>query len=105
MKASGRIWLEMEDGIKLGHGKMQLLALAGKLGSLKKAAEQMNISYRQAWYKINQMNKMTNAPVLILSRGGKHGGSAHLSEYGKSLISHYEKLSKSFVEFLAKMND
>ena len=57
MKAAGRIWLEMEDGTKLGHGKIELLALAGELGSLRKAAERMQISYRQAWYKINQMNK------------------------------------------------
>ena len=52
--ANGRIWIETTDGPFLGYGRIELLEKIGELGSLKKAATAMKLSYRQAWDFVDQ---------------------------------------------------
>ncbi|MBN2745732.1 MAG: LysR family transcriptional regulator [Bacteroidales bacterium] len=100
-EVGGVIWIELSDGTRIGHGKIQLLEKAGELGSLRQAAIEIGISYRQAWYKINQMNTASNQPLLSLKRGGKEGGKAELTELGKALIQLFQKKQILFNEFLS----
>jgi molybdate transport system regulatory protein len=100
IKAGGRIWIELSQGSSIGQGKISLLEKASSLGSLRQAAIEMGISYRQAWYKINQMNSEASEPLLILTRGGKEGGSAVLTDFGKKIIEEYYHLQSDFNNFL-----
>lgn len=105
INAGGRIWIELGDDASIGFGKIKLLETAARLGSLRQAAIEMNISYRQAWYKINQINKMSKQPLLVLSRGGKEGGSAVLTDFGKQIIHEFKILQKAFDSFLEKQSN
>ena len=49
-----KLWLQHEDTILLGYGRAQLLKKVGELGSLKKAAESLGMSYRAAWGRIKR---------------------------------------------------
>ncbi len=101
-KIGGVIWIELEDGTRVGHGKIDLLARAGELGSLRQAAIEMGISYRQAWYKINQMNCAASQPLLNLKRGGKDGGKAELTDFGKQVIHLFHEKQDLFNRFLSE---
>lgn len=103
-KLTGRIWLTLDDEMVLGEGKICLLNHIMKLGSLRQAAEAMKMSYRKAWYSINQINKTAKEPVVILKRGGADGGNAQISEYGKQLINTFLKQKKDFNDFLEQQN-
>lgn len=96
----GRIWIEIGNKTFIGEGKAHLLKKTAELGSLRKASAEMEMSYRQAWYSLNQMNKATERPVILLRRGGKNGGIAHITEFGKEILNIFEKSQHEFVKFL-----
>lgn len=106
--ANGRIWIETEQGPFLGYGRIELLEKISELGSLRKAATAMKISYRQAWDFVDQMNKRTSQPLVIFERGGKNGGGALLTREGEQAIRLFHELNHAFQEFLttavARMN-
>jgi molybdate transport system regulatory protein len=82
------IWLETDDGIFFGAGRVHLLEKIEMHGSLKKAAECMGMSYRAAWGKI----KATEANVgfsLVKKNAGKKGGYS-LTDEGRSLMTQYK---------------
>jgi molybdate transport system regulatory protein len=104
-KIKSRIWIETNDTIFLGEGRVRLLSAIEKTGSLSKAAKSLNISYKKAWRLIDSVNKSTKQPVTISSIGGKGGGGAQLTPYGKKLITVFEKINKNCWEFLDKQID
>ncbi|QEC77596.1 winged helix-turn-helix domain-containing protein [Mucilaginibacter ginsenosidivorax] len=100
LNLNGRIWFETPDGKLLGHGRVELLERIQQSGSLRQAALQMKMSYRQAWDIINYMNEHFGTPVVISQRGGKGGGSAQLTEKGFKAIEQYKLFQAKFREFL-----
>ena len=99
---NGRIWIDFGDSSFIGHGKIELLKKTKELGSLRKAAMELNMSYAQAWYNIDKMNKSAPTPLIILHRGGKEGGIAQITEMGEEVLYRYKKLQKKFDIFLKK---
>ncbi|MBD0822983.1 winged helix-turn-helix domain-containing protein [Aestuariibaculum marinum] len=99
-KIKSRIWIEHEDNVLLGEGRVQLLKAIDDTGSLSKAAKSLNISYKKAWDLIDSVNKSAKKPVTINSIGGKGGGGAELTEYGKSLIHAFDDINKNCWDFL-----
>ena len=68
----------------------------------------MNMSYRQAWSLVDQLNQAFIEPVVISQTGGKSGGGAALTEFGKLLVAHCtaiianaKKTSGPHLEFIA----
>ncbi len=102
---TGRIWLTLNNETVLGDGKIHLLQNIQQMGSLTKAAEKMEMSYRKAWFSVNQINKTAEQPVVILSRGGKDGGKAVLTAYGIQLLEAFEKQKQAFEDFLKFQNE
>jgi len=101
-KIKSRIWIESEDKVLLGPGRVHLLKAIQEMGSLSKAAKSLNISYKKAWQLLDSVNKSAKKPVTINSIGGKGGGGAELTEYGKSLVLVFDEINKDCWEFLDK---
>ncbi|APY12623.1 molybdenum transporter [Seonamhaeicola sp. S2-3] len=99
-KIKSRIWIENNNNVLLGQGRVQLLKAIETTGSLSKAAKSLNISYKKAWRLLDSVNKSAKKPVTINSIGGKGGGGAELTPYGKSLINAFDDINKSCWEFL-----
>jgi molybdate transport system regulatory protein len=82
------IWLETDEGVFFGAGRVLLLEKIDIHGSLKKAAECLGMSYRAAWGKI----KATEANVgfsLVKKNAGKKGGYS-LTDDGRRLMAQYK---------------
>ena len=83
------IWLESGDELFFGAGRAQLLMNVHRLGSLKKAAEDMGMSYRAAWGKIRQSEQVLGVK-LIAKRGTRRDG-LQLTRFGSMLADMYQK--------------
>jgi len=66
----------------LGTERVELLERIHNSGSIRQAAFQMEMSYRQAWGLIKQINSHFTIPVVVSHRGGKGGGNATVSPDG-----------------------
>ncbi len=78
----------------LGPGKADLLELIEQTGSIAAAGRAMRMSYKRAWSLVEEMNAAFRAPLVARSRGGAHGGGAHLTETGATVLAHYRALER-----------
>jgi molybdate transport system regulatory protein len=82
------------DAIALGPGKVELLRLIAKTGSLRQAAAGMDMSYMRAWSLVRLMNDSFRAPLVEALRGGKTGGGATLTPAGEQVLALYARMEK-----------
>ena len=100
--ADGRIWINTPEGKLVGKGRIELLEKIKELGSIRQAALAMEMSYRQAWQLIDDMNTKAKATLVISTRGGKGGGNAIITEKGEHLITLFNSFNKKFQLFLSR---
>ncbi len=103
IRVAGTIWIERADGSErfLGKGRIQLLELIIEQGSISKAAQAMNMSYKRAWDLITSMNTQAAKPLVVTQVGGKQGGGASVTDEGVRAINEYKALQQRFQEFMA----
>lgn len=82
-----RVWIEQEDEIYIGIGSTLLLQHIEKLGSLRKAAEELGMSYRRAWGKLKNAEERIGQPLVEKTRG--KGQRFNLSPFGKELMEKF----------------
>ena len=71
----------------MGPGKARLVGLIAETGSISAAARRMGMSYRRAWQLVEALNKSFNEPVVVTATGGKRGGGAVVTDFGKRLVA------------------
>jgi molybdate transport system regulatory protein len=91
------LWIESDEGMMLGLGRMQLIQNIEKYGSLQTAAKQMGISYRAAWGRIKKTEEVLGCKLLEKSYGGYQ-----LTALGKELNEMYLRWFKSVENFALK---
>jgi len=87
-----RFRVDFHDRCSVGIGKVRLLEEIERTGSLSQAARDMAMSYRRAWLLIHSLNAGFDAPVVRATVGGRSGGGAKLTPFGRQLIEAYRKL-------------
>lgn len=88
--------------------RITLLQEIENVGSISQAAKNVPMSYKAAWDAIDAMNNLCPNPVVTKETGGKGGGGAKLTPYGKNLINTYSLLQsehEKFLNQLTKMTD
>lgn len=100
MSASGKsepkliFRLQFDPEGRIGRGKIELLAHIKETGSISAGGRAMDMSYRRAWLLVDEMNRLFREPVVESQRGGKQGGGAVLTPFGKALIAHYQAMEE-----------
>jgi molybdate transport system regulatory protein len=82
-----RVWLDHEDQTYIGIGSTLLLQQVEKLGSLRKAAEALGMSYRRAWGKLKNAEERIGKPLVEKTKG--KGQRFNLSPYGKEVMEKF----------------
>lgn len=93
--------IDFNEDLYIGHGRIELLELIGQHGSIAKAAKAMSMSYKRAWYLAELINATFSEPVVERIHGGKGGGSAHLTEFGKTLVADYREMEAKALKVFA----
>jgi molybdate transport system regulatory protein len=84
------MWLEEDGAMYFGLGRCQLLRKIDELGSLRKAAGELGISYRAAWGKIKATEQRIG--LALVTKSGAKGHSYSLTDFGRQLLDLYVKL-------------
>jgi len=94
-----KVWIEDENGNSIfGDGRMQILEAVDRLGSLNKAAQEMNMSYRSAWGKIKTAEERLGLHLVESKLGGGGVGGSRLTPQGRELLDRFNKLSQEIHE-------
>lgn len=86
--------IDMGNRAKLGPGKVQLLELIDRHGSIRSAANAMDMSYRRAWLLLKETEALMGAPVIVAETGGSKGGGATLTPLGRAVTEKYRAIEK-----------
>jgi molybdate transport system regulatory protein len=80
------------DEHKVGPGKVALLEEIGRHGSISAAARAMGMAYRHAWEMVDDLNGCFARPVVRVAIGGRTGGGAELTPWGRELIERFRAI-------------
>lgn len=97
-----KIRLYIEDDNKdtfMGIGVLWLLKGIQKEGSIRKAAQEMNMSYTKACQILNKLEKSLNQVILERHKGGNRRVGTFLTEYGENFLKSYEKFNSDVEHF------
>jgi molybdate transport system regulatory protein len=91
----------------IGPGKAELIERIDASGSISAAARAMGMSYRRAWQLVEALNAACREPVVITAVGGKRGGGAEVTPFGRRLVRLFrameDKASRSIAADLKRL--
>ncbi len=99
-----KLWLEVDGKPIVGEGKARLLLEIYNTGSLSRAADNLNISYRHAHEMISSLNERCGVDIVITRVGGADGGGTEITSAGIKLIEDYLALKSSVDKILDEYN-
>ena len=81
--------LDFDEDRRLGPGKVALLEAIEATGSITGAARAMGMSYRRAWTLLEATNALFTSPVAETAHGGRQGGGASLTSFGREVVTEF----------------
>ena len=69
--------------------RIDLLEAIDRDGSLSRAAQRLDLSYKAAWDAVDAINNLADKPLLIRAPGGHHGCGSYLTEHGREFVRLY----------------
>ncbi len=89
MQPKSKVWVVFDGGTKFGGGRAELLRLVEKEGSLRRAVERMEMSYRAAWGYLRELEKA--AGFAFLERAGKGRSSGtRLTKEARAFLASFD---------------
>lgn len=104
-KISIKIRVDFDEERYIGHGRVQLLELIGEHGSITRAAIAMGMSYKRAWYLMDEFSALFSEPLIQRHHGGPGGGSARLTPFGSELVTAYREMERATFDVCAPRLD
>lgn len=100
LRVRSKIWIEILSRPVLGPGRTDLLRAIDQEGSISRAAQGLNITYRKAWGQIKTMEEQVGRPLVVKQTGGAGGGGTRLTAAARDLLSRYEELTRGMEEMV-----
>lgn len=101
LQARLRIRIPFGAGFAIGSGKADILEAVAETGSISAAARRMKMSYRRAWLLIDAMNRCFREPVVDTATGGKGGGGAQITPFGRQVLKEFRRVEGRATKALA----
>jgi molybdate transport system regulatory protein len=86
------IRIDLENGDRIGPGKIALLEAIRSTGSISAAARALHMSYRRAWLLVEEVNHALREPAVAAETGGRSGGGAIVTPVGERLVGLYRTI-------------
>jgi molybdate transport system regulatory protein len=86
LKLRYKLWIEKDGEKVFGDGPLDILQRVEIAGSLRQAAEEINMSYSQAWNLIKDLEKRLGFDLLWRKVGGEKGGGSEITGEARELM-------------------
>src|SRR6202161_975570 len=94
--------IDLDEGERIGPGKIALLEHIHECGSISAAGRAMDMSYKRAWDLVDEINRICRQAAVERQTGGKNGGGAMLTPFGISLVARYRKIEREAASAVRK---
>ena len=94
MRPKVRVWITFGDDTKFGDGRARLLGLIEARGSLSKAAEELEMSYRNAWGYLQDLERAAGFKFVERAPGGGPRSGMRLTTDAKQFLARYARFRR-----------
>jgi len=95
MKPKFKVWVTFGDELKFGDGRARLLEMIEQRGSLRKAAEAFEMSYRNAWGYLQDLERAAGFQFVERAPGGGPRSGMRLTAEGRRFLERYRTFRAS----------
>lgn len=100
----GSVWMTVGGENFGGKGRIELLAMIARYGSITQAAKAIKMSYKAAWDAIDTMNNLAGEALVERLSGGKGGGGTRLTRRGEQLVANFRIIEREHRQFVAQLS-
>lgn len=97
-----KIWIERDDTVILSDWRVELLEAVDRHGSLRRAAEQLNVPYRTAWDRVKATEAALGIRLLATESGGADGGSSQLTPEAREICRRFRRVTSGVHEVITR---
>lgn len=105
MKAKLKVWVLFNDKVKFGQGRAALLRVIDELGSIKQAVERFEMSYRNAWGYLRDLERAAGFRLLDRKPGGSRAAGTRLTPKGREFLDRYDRFERDLERSMARCFD
>jgi len=105
MKPKLKVWVTFGNTVKFGRGRAALLRLIDELGSIRQAVERFEMSYRNAWGYLRELERAAGFRLLERQRGGGRAAGARLTPEGRKFLDRYDRFERDLESSMARCFD
>jgi molybdate transport system regulatory protein len=98
MKPKLKVWVTFGDDMKFGDGRARLLEAIEARGSLKQAAKAFEMSYRNAWGYLRELEQAAGFKFVERVAGGGPESGMRLTDAGKGFLRRYRTFRSALEE-------
>ena len=102
MKPKLKVWIVFDDRVKFGDGRAELLELIDALGSIQKAVRRLDMSYRNAWGYLRELEKAAGFKFLERRPGAAPRGGTRLTKRGRAFLARYWRFRRALDPMVAR---
>lgn len=104
MRLAVKLFLSHGGDYVMGPGRLELLRTVKELGSLRKAALKLGMSYRWAWGRLNKTEELLGFPLLVRTEEPVGGRPKVLTPEAEELILWFAEVDRSLAEALRNVD-
>lgn len=94
MRPKVKVWVTFGGDLKFGDGRARLLELIERRGSLRKAADELQMSYRNAWGYLRELEEGAGFKFVERAPGGGPRSGMRLTRPAKQFLTRYRAFRK-----------
>lgn len=87
------LWIERDGQVVLSSWRIRLLEAIAETGSISAAAERMQVQYRLAWERVEEMETGLDERLVERHAGGVGGGGARLTAAGHDYVARFKRFA------------
>ncbi len=92
LRVKSRVWIEDEDGkVVFGAGRLRILELVDRFGSMHVSAKELNMSYRAVWGKFKASEERLGQTLVQRPDGTTRSGST-LTPFANTIMESFRRL-------------
>jgi molybdate transport system regulatory protein len=89
-----RVWVVFGKRLKFGDGRARLLELIDAHGSLRRAAAELGMSYRNAWGYLRELERGAGFKLVARAPEGTSRSGMHLTARGRDFVARYRRFQR-----------
>jgi molybdate transport system regulatory protein len=97
-----KVWVHFGPRTKLGEGRVRLLELIDQHGSINKAVAELEMSYRNAWGYIRELEHAAGFRFVDRRPGGGSAGGAELTPEARRFLRRYRAFRTSLDDVVTR---